>query len=76
MQEKKRHRQTQIARVLYESQDVEQIIQLKELLNIKLEDCKDKLVSCPLEVVRAYQGEAKAYESLLELIERQHAIRE
>lgn len=76
MQEKKRHRQRQIVKLMHESQDIEQIIQLKELLNIQLEDCKDKLVSCPVEVVRIYQGEAQAYKTLLQLIERNNDFRD
>lgn len=76
MLEKDKQRQRQIAKLLYESRDIEQVLQLKELLIIRLNDTKDKMVSCPLENVRVYQGEAQAYKKLIELIEKPNDFRD
>lgn len=75
MQEKDRHRVREIAKLLYQSSDMAQIYQLKELLGIQIEECKNKLSSCPLEMVREYQGEIKAYRHLRDLIEKPNDFR-
>jgi len=61
----------QLEREIYEARDSSGMGALKEYARTKAQSLSDRLLSCDLEQVRALQGEAKAYNDLIMVLEKE-----
>ena len=65
-----RQRQQAIINTLQDRAAMVEVMQFKELLNLLFHDAKDNLVSANMDNITVMQGEARAYQKIIKLLDR------